>query len=167
MLKNCPRILFQKFLFTILIGVGCLIIGAAYYIFSKDNITLALSFFVFIFSIVRSTGLYNIISKKKYEMIEGTCVSVEKKLFIKQYKIKIIDDNGVETSLRLVKQAKIKTGFRYCFYFRQEERLSSGSEYFDTALFSEHLLGFEELGEFIIQTKEPDISSDVSGNSNK
>lgn len=147
-LKNCPRVLFQKVLFTMLIGAGCLIVGAAYYLFSKDGITLALSCLVLIFSLFRSIGLYRTIAKGKYEVVEGTCVSVSQKPMRKHSTVKIMDDAGIETTLRLGKQAKVKIGFRYRFYFNQGNQLSVGSEYFDTALSSNHFLGFEELGEF-------------------
>jgi hypothetical protein len=153
-LKSCPKVLFHKILFTALVGIGCLIVGTAYYIFSKDTITLTLSGFVFAFSIIRSAGLYYTTAKQKYEIVEGTCIAVSSKPFRKHFTVKIMDETGIETSLRLGKQAKIRIGFRYRFYFKQGQRLSIGSEYFDTALSSDHFLGFEELGEFGKSNKE-------------
>ena len=153
-LKNFPKVLLQKTVLTALIGAGCLIIGAAYYIFTKDRIMLSLSGTVFVFSVIRSVGLYYTIANKKYETIEGTCVGVGAKPLRKYYTIKIMDDVGIESSLRLGKQAKIKIGYRYRFYFKQGERLSVGSEYFDTALSSDKFLGFEELGEYISQPEK-------------
>jgi hypothetical protein len=156
-LKNCPKALAHKILLTALIGAGCLFVGAAYYIFSKDSITLALSGFVFVFSIVRSAGLYGTVTKQKYEVIEGTCIGVSSKVFRKQLTVKLMVDAGIETSLRLGKQAKIRIGFRYRFYFKEGEHLSLGNEYFDTALSSDHFLGFEELGEFA--NAQPELKS--------
>ncbi|MCL2775792.1 MAG: hypothetical protein FWD71_20960 [Oscillospiraceae bacterium] len=165
-LKTCSRALFQKLLFTALIGVGCIIVDLAYYIFSKDDISLVLSSLVFVFSMFRIIGLYDIISNKKYDTLEGICVGIKPKPFSKYCTVKIIDDNGIETSLRLGKQTKLKIGFRYCFYFKQGERLSVGSEYLDAALSSDHFLGFEELGEFTNQNKDSDESdsNDETGN---
>jgi len=154
-LKNCPKALLQKILFTALIGIGCLTVGSAYYIFSRDGITLALSGLVCVFSLAKSAGLYNVITKQKYEIVEGACVGVSSKPFRKHFTIKIMDGAGLESSLRLGKQTKVKIGFRYRFYFKQGERLSVGSEYFDAALSSDHFLGFEELGEFMDHAKEP------------
>ena len=156
-LKNCPKALFQKLMFTALIGAGCLIVGLAYYIFSRDNITLALSFLVLTFSMIRSAGLYHIISEKRYDIIDGICVGIKPKPLSKHYTVKIIDDTGVETSLRLGKQTKLKIGFRYRFYFKQGQQLSVGSKYLDAALSSDHFLGFEELGEFMSRDKESDM----------
>ena len=153
-LKNCPKVLLNKMLLTALIGVGCLIVGVAYFIFAKDKITLLLSGFIFVFSLFRGIGLYNIISGKKYDAIEGVCVVIKQKPFGKYYTVKIIDDNGIETSLRLGKQAKIKIGFRYRFYFKHGERFSLGNEYLDSALSAELFLGYEELGEFVAQKEE-------------
>lgn len=147
-LKNCPKVLYQKVLLTALIGAGCLIVGAAYYLFSKDMITLVLSCLVMIFSLYRCFEMYLTISKQNYEVVEGTCVSVSTKALRKHYTIKIMDDTGAISALRLGKQAKVRIGFRYRFYFSKGERLSVGSEYLDTALSSNSFLGFEELGEF-------------------
>ena len=55
-LKDCPRVLFQKILFTALIGAGCFVVGLALYIFSKDRITLALSGAVLMGSLLGITG---------------------------------------------------------------------------------------------------------------
>ena len=152
-LKNFPRALLQKVLFTALIGVVCLVVGAAYFIFSRDTITLGLSGFVFAFSIIRCARLYNTIAKLKYEIVEGTCIGVSSKPFQKQVTVKIIDDAGIESSLRFGKQTKVKIGFRYRFYFKQGQRLSVGNAYFDTALSSDNFLAFEELGDVTAPTK--------------
>ena len=54
----------------------------------------------------------------------------------------------------LYKQSKVKIGYRYRFFFRQTQRFSLGSEYLDTAMSSDHFLGYEELGEFAAETTE-------------
>lgn len=150
-LKTCPKALLQKLLLTALVGIACFLVGAAYYLFSNDGITFALSGLVLIFSLVRNIGLYRTIAKQKYEVIEGTCVRVITKPLRKHFVIKILDDAGLESTIRLGKHAKVKIGFRYRFYFSQSEDgyVLSGNEYFDTALSSSHFLGFEELGEFV------------------
>jgi hypothetical protein len=137
-------------LFTALIGAGCFIVGLALYIFSKDRITLFLSGAVLLFSLIKSAGLYLAVKKGSYETVEGTCVGVSAKPFRKQFTVKIMDDDGLESSLRLGKQTRVKIGFRYRFYFSggHSSRVSIGSEYLDAALSSGQFLGFEELGEF-------------------
>ena len=110
---------------------------------------LSLSGAVLVFSIIRAIGLYYAIAGQKYEAVEGTCIGVSSKPLRKYYTVKLMDDAGIENSLRVGKQAKLRIGFRYRFYFRKCGRLSVGSEYFDTALSSDQFLGFEELGEFM------------------
>ena len=56
-----------------------------------------------------------------------------------------MDDVGIENTLRLGKQSKIRIGARYRFYFKQEKPLASGSHYLDRTHLSGLLLGFEEL----------------------
>ncbi len=153
-LKDWPKVLVQKILFTALIGAACFIVGLAIFIFSKDKVTLALSVMVLLFCIIRSAGLYITAKKGRYETVEGTCVGVSSKPLRKQITIRIMDDAGCESTLRLGKQTKVKLGFRYRFYFKQGERVSTGSVYFDAALSSDSFLGFEDLGEFAERSRD-------------
>lgn len=152
--KNIPWVLQQRILFTALIGAGCLAVGIAYFLFSRDMVFLALSGLVFLFSLLRGIGLWHTIMQRHYEVVEGTCIGISAKPLRQQSKVRIMDESGVETALRLGKQPKIKIGFRYRFYFKRDKRLSVGSEYFDTALSTDQFLGFEELGKFEFQPKE-------------
>ena len=61
-------------------------------------------------------------------------------------KIRIMDDEGNESSLLLSKQSKVKIGDRYRFYFKQTQRISLGSDYFDAAMSSDCFLGYELVG---------------------
>lgn len=79
---------------------------------------------------------------------KGTCVGITPKPLRRYRKIRIMDDNGNESALLLSKQSKVKIGYRYRFYFKNTQRLTLGSEYFDSALSSDCFLGYEELGEF-------------------
>lgn len=140
--------MFEKLVLTALVGMGCFIVGIAFYLFSKDRITLVLSGLVLISSLFRCYSLYHTVLGKKYEVVKGTCISISKKTFRKYSTINILDDTGIENTLRLGSQSKIKIGFRYRFYFTQGDHLPIGNEYLDTAMSSNHFLGYEELGEF-------------------
>jgi hypothetical protein len=143
---NFPKVLLQKLLFTVLIGAGCFAVGTAFYMFSRDRITILLSASVLLCSLARAYLLYTAISKGKYETVEGTCVGISAKPFRKQRVIKIMDSDGIESTLRLGRQTSVKIGTRYRFYFT--ERVTSplpGSEYLTTALSAGQLLGYEEL----------------------
>ncbi len=89
-------------------------------------------------------------------MVEGTCVGIVPMLLRKYRKIRIMDDNGNESALLLGKHLKIQIGFRYRFYFKKTQRLTPGSEYFDSALSSDCFLGFEELGELSDHSELPE-----------
>jgi len=147
-LKSCPRILLQKLLITILIGVGCLLVGAAYFLFCRDMMFLFLSLAVFTGAIVKAVTLYFLIEQGKYEEIEGICIGISAKPMRRYRKIRIMDNSGIESSFLLAKQTHIKIGNRYRFYFKQTSRPIFGSEYLDASLAGDAFLGLEDLGEY-------------------
>lgn len=152
--KNSPSPLRRKLLFTCIIGIVCLLLGVAMFLFLKDRMMLFLSLLICVFSFGRAFNIYRVIAGEEYEVVEGTCVAITPKPLRKYRKIKIIDKNGNETSLLLGKHSKVKIGFCYRFYFTKTQHVSLGSEYFDAALSSDCFLGYEELGEFNAETTE-------------
>lgn len=151
--RDCPKVLHQKVIFTALIGIGCLLVGGAYFFFSWDRTTLMLSAAILVFSLGRALNLYRAICAGKYEVIEGTCVAVKHRPMRKHFLVKVMDDAGLESTLRLGKQARVKIGTRYRFYFTRVEKVSLGSEYLDTALSHGSFLGYENLGD-IMETQD-------------
>ena len=144
---EAPAPLRRRLILTVLLGFACLLIGLAMFLFAKDRIMLLLSGAVCVLSFCRAYSFYRAISKKEYEIVEGTCVGIVPKPLRKYRKIRIMDDDGNESALLLSKHSKVKIGFRYRFYFKTTQRLTLGSEYFDSALSSDCFLGYEELGE--------------------
>lgn len=143
---NCfPAPLKRKMFLTALVGIGCLLVGVAFTIFSKDTIMLILSGSVCAFSLFKAFTMYRVASKKDYEVVEGTCSAVVPKLFPKFRKIRITDDEGNETTLLLSKQSKVLIGERYRFYFKKTMGVTLGNEYFDSALSSDCFLGYEKI----------------------
>ena len=49
---------------------------------------------------------------------------------------------------------QVKIGYRYRFYFKETQHISLGSEYLNSAISSDHFLGYEELGEFAAEATE-------------
>lgn len=117
-IHNSPPPLKRKLFLTALAGLLCLLIGISMCIFAKDRIMLFLS-----------------------------CVGIIPKPLRKFRKIRIMDDEGNESALLLPKQSKVTIGDRYRFYFKQTQRISLGSEYFDAAMSSDCFLGYEQIGE--------------------
>ena len=108
---------------------------------------LFLSCAVCLFSSLKAVSLYRVLSENKYEIVEGTCVGIVPKPLRKFRKIRMMDDEGNESALLLPKQSKVKIGDRYRFYFKQTQRFSLGSDYFDAAMSSDCFLGYESIGE--------------------
>jgi hypothetical protein len=61
--------------------------------------------------------------------------------------VKIVDADGLETTLRLDKQAKLKIGTSYRFYFAARNTALPLGTYLSDRLDSARLLGFEAVGE--------------------
>lgn len=146
--KTMPPVLFRKVFLTALVGVGCFAVGAGYYLYCRDGTMLLLSGLVLLFGLFRAAGLYHMITAGKYEVVEGTCVGVSSMPFRRQLKVRIMDAGGAEISLCLSKQTRVRIGFCYRFFFKEERRPSLGNEFLDTALVTGHFLGFEELGKY-------------------
>lgn len=147
-MKDFPPVLFRKWIFTLAVGVCCLGVGSVYFFFARDGVLMGLSGLVFGFSLLRGILLYRTISSQDYETVEGTCVAISNRLLRKCRRIKIMDDQGIESTLLLAKQTKIKIGYQYRFFFKKNARSSLGSEYLDTALSTDCFLGYEELGQY-------------------
>lgn len=143
--KNTPTPIYHKLILTCIVGTGCLLVGLAMSLFLRDKMMLFLSLAIWIFSFLKANNYYRIMCDKKYEIVEGTCVAITPKPLRKYRKIKIMDDNGIESSLLLEKHAKVKIGYRYRFYFKETQHLSFGNNYLDNAVSSDHFLGYEEL----------------------
>lgn len=151
-IKDGPLPIRRKLFLTCIIGVVCLLVGIAMFLLLKDRMMLFLSLAVCIFSTGKALEYYRVIAGEEYEIVEGTCVAVMPKPLRKYRKIKIMDDNGTESTMLLSKQSKVKIGYRYRFYFKETQHISLGSEYLDSAMSSDHFLGYEELGEFSAET---------------
>jgi len=147
-LKDFPRTLFRKALLTLLTGVGCFLFGVAYYLYAADRIFLILSCMVLLISLYKCFHIYSLVIKKRYETVEGICVGIISKLIGKCNKVKMMDEDGIESTLYLSKNSKLKIGHRYKLYFSQAPQINVGSEYLNTALATDSFLGYEDLGEF-------------------
>lgn len=147
-IKEAPAPLKRKLFLTCIVGTVCLLVGLAMFLFLKDRMMLFLSLAVCVFSAGKVIDFYSVIAGEKYEIVEGTCVAVMPKPLRKYRKIKIMDDNGNESTMLLGKQSKVKIGYRYRFFFKETQHISLGSEYLDSAMSSDCFLGYEELGEF-------------------
>ncbi len=145
MKQQIPSPLYRKILFTGLIGAGCMLFGIVYYFSAKDRILLLLSLLVLCCCAWKAWSIYRIAKQNKYELVEGTCVGVTQKIIGKFQTVKMMDEAGVESTLRLSKNCKLKIGDKYRLYFSQREHVRTGYNYFDTALMTDSFLGYEHV----------------------
>ena len=80
---------------------------------------------------------------KRYEIVEGTCVGVTSDIIGKLKTIRMMDDDGIETTLRLSKNFNLKIGERYRLYFDNRSQFRTGSGFIDKALATGNFLGYE------------------------
>ena len=143
-LKDLPSVLMRKILFTLSLGCGCLGVGIVCFFAIGDHILLILSGFVFIFTLAKSVAIYRIAASQSFEIVEGICIGLSNKPFAKCRKIRIMNLDGIESSLMISKQLKFKIGCSYRFYFKAGSQPIFGSEYLDTSLSTDLFLGYEE-----------------------
>ena len=145
-IKDSPKPLQKKLIFTVMIGILCLIMRGAVSLFANEQGTFLLSGVICVVCLYKAWKLYHIIANINYDIIEGTCVGITSKPMHKYIKVHLMDDSGEEFSLLLEKMSHIKIGIRYRFYLKKTAPLSTGSEYFDASLSTDCFLGYEEYG---------------------
>ncbi len=143
MLKDCPSPLLKKIYITAIIGFGSIILGVSYHLIYPDKVFLFMSLFIFIASMVKSVEYYFIYKNKKYELIEGVCTEIGATLFGKFLKVKITDDENVETTIKINKDNSLKIGEKYKFYFKTGGIKTSELNYANTLLATDNFLGYE------------------------
>lgn len=153
-MKEGPAPIKRRLFITGLIGILCLLVGVVFFLLFRDKMMLFLSLAVCALSLAKAWEYYRTIAGKKYETVEGICVAVMPKPFRRYRKIKIMDEDGNESSMLVDKRSKVKIGARYRFYFKATQRLSFGSEYLESALSSDCFLGYEELQDIASGTTE-------------
>lgn len=156
-MKQIPAPLYRKMLITALAGGGCMLFGLVYFIAARDSVLLLLSAALLVNCIWRAFSIYRIAAKEAYEVIEGTCVGVSTGLVGKLKTIRMMNDDGIETSLRLAKNCKFKIGDRYRLYFDNRNQFRTGSGFIDTALATGNFLGYETAPQNLVRE---DLSED-------
>ena len=147
-IKEFPRPLLRRWLITALLGVVFFGVGLAVTLYMDDWGMFILSLILCVSTIIRAGLMFMMMQEKRYEIVEGTCVSVSRIPVGKKKKIKIMDNDGNETDLLLGRNDIVKIGYIYRFYFKDTERLTIGNSYLDSALNADCFLGYEQIGVF-------------------
>lgn len=161
--REHPCLLIRRFFLLSLTGCACAVIGWISYLTAADRILLGLGIAVCICSIWKSALLWKLIKGKGYEAVAGICVGISAPPFRKYKKIKIIGENGIEGVLLLHRQAHIRIGYCYCFFFKKGSHISFGNGYLATVLATDMFLGYEELGEYM-EAERNSIHSHLTNN---
>lgn len=141
-MKDTPLPLLRRFLFTLLIGGGCMLVGTVFLITVGDAPFFFLSLAVLLCCLGRAYSLHRLVKAGKYEMVTGVCTAIRPGLG-RFRKVKIQEDSGAQTTLRLPKSCKIRLGEPYRFYFKPHPAIQTGSSRLDSLLSSDCFLGFE------------------------
>lgn len=140
---STPPALLKTIWLTTLIGTGCISLGILYFLKTKDRVLLLLSLFVFLGCTAKALFLYRTVRKRRYETMEGICISTVQRAFGKIQTIGLLDADGSEHTLYVPKSCKIRIGRQYRLYFSQRSSPRSGNRRLDAALQTEGFLGYE------------------------
>lgn len=142
-----PPPLFKQLVLTFLAGTGCLLFSMLFYFCTGDLILLVLGTALFIGSMSSGLSLLQLIKKKEFYCLEGTC-NYRQYTLNKYCQVQITDDTGEILHLQLPKGSRIQAGIRYRLYFRNnlfQEKEAPCPLYLKKALQTETFLGLEPL----------------------
>lgn len=152
--NSIPQPLLRKIILTPLLGAVCLVFGLSSYLGADDKTLLMLSGVLFAICIFKGIQHYRIAKSGRYLAVCGTCVRLAPQFMGKLRKVYLMDDDGIETTLRLPKQHRIIIGSRYCFYFAQSSGVSIGNDYLDTLLATDSFLGYEQQADADVNSRQ-------------
>lgn len=138
-----PKPIAHKILFTPLIGMGCFLLGFAFWLSLQDRVLMLLGPAILAACIFKGIGYYRLAVTGKYETITGTCVGLTRRVVGKYQTIKLMDSKGLETTLRVNKQNKFKIGDGYRLYFTKRDENRIGNDYLESVLAADSFLGYE------------------------
>lgn len=143
--NESPAILKRKFLLTLLAGAGTAGVSLVFFIAASDRILLMLGGVLMVFCIIRSVGIWRLISSGSYETAEGVCTGITSPPFRRYRKIHLLDENKTEFTILLDRNARLAIGTTYRFYFQKNARPLMGNAYLDSSLSTTAFLGYEEI----------------------
>lgn len=144
-INSIPGPLLRKIILTPLLGAVCMIFGLAMYLGAGDRTLLILSGVLLAMCVFKSIQYYHIASTRHYKTVCGTCVRITPQVAGRLRRVYLMDDLGVEITLRLPKQHRFTIGSRYRFYFAEVIGMNIGGEYLSALLAAGGFLGYEQI----------------------
>ena len=74
LIKQWPPVLLRRWLLTVALGLGFLVVGLAVWLALRDHTFLYLSGVVFLLSLGRAVMLFRCFLLGDYEVLEGVCI---------------------------------------------------------------------------------------------
>ena len=149
-----PMALLRRWLLSAAVGGAFLLAGLVGFFALRDHILLALSLALALFTFLRCVSVYRTASSGAYETVEGVCVEVRRQPFRNQKRVRLMSLDGIEHTLMLDKQMRLRIGNHYRFYFTPSA--ASGVDELPTVLQPQDLLlGIEDLGEYRAEQESP------------
>ena len=140
-----PPALLRKILLTILAGVAFLGAGIIFAYLSKDYDLILLSLLIFAFCLFRAFSLWRMCCKGAYETLTGICDEINPHPMEQYMKVQVILPDCSVREIILDRKTKVLPGREYSFYFRNNEKYDTGSDYLDATLSGYNFLGFDDL----------------------
>lgn len=157
-ITNWPVALLRRWLLSAAVGGAFLLAGAAAFFALEDHILLGLSLILALYTFLRCASVYRIASSGSYETVEGVCVEIKRKVLQKQQSVRLMSLDGVEHSLTLDRQMRLRLGNHYRFYFKPSDAAGMGSLPQNLRP-QDQLLGLEDLGEYRLEQDSSDTQS--------
>lgn len=163
-LKGWPSVLLRKWLLTCVIGIGSLLAGVVMFFTADDRVMLRISVLLALLIVLRCIALFRLISKQRYETVEGICIGVKTPPLRRQRSLCLLTETGAEHTITLDKQTSVRIGRCYRVYFRSSG-IAQNSASLPSILAQDQLLALEDLGEYHADTEDaPEKNSEACGN---
>jgi len=144
-LQNKPKPLVRQITQSLLIGCGCLLVGAGIAFSTKDMVTLWISIAVLVGSLYKAYDIYSLVSKNKYVIVVGICQNAAYRFLQKTNRVTVADELGDVLTLDVPRSCRLRVGLQYRFYFRRAPTRSEATiDFIKIAMTSEAFLAVEE-----------------------
>lgn len=143
LMKQWPPVLLRRWLLTVVLGLGFLVVGLAVWLALRDRTFLYLSGVVFLLSLGRAVMLFRCFLLGDYEVLEGVCIQTAQFPLQRYRKVRFMNAEEQEFTLMLGKQQRVQVGSQYRLYLQRGKNLPLPGGWLSASLAAGNLLGIE------------------------
>lgn len=143
LIKQWPPVLLRRWLLTVALGLGFLVVGLAVWLALRDHTFLYLSGVVFLLSLGRAVMLFRCFLLGDYEVLEGVCIQTAQFPLQRYHKVRFMNAEEQEFTLMLGKQQRVQVGSQYRLYLQRGKDLPLPGGWLSASLAAGNLLGME------------------------